>query len=115
MSDQNQTSDNFTMYYPGKCPRGRKDCLSLSLIQSPNSFFCCGENNGANITIEQDKYTLCFKGEFDDRMAHYDKRDLLHEASVIIRALAVVEKDHFNPEGEDWSPWIDKKEIPNGK
>lgn len=103
-------SAEAVMHVPYKCPRGRKDCLSLSLIQGANSFFCCGQNDGKNITVEQDKFTLCFKGEFDDRMAHYDKRDLLHESSVIIRALAVVEKDHFNPEEEDWSPWTGELE-----
>ncbi len=102
MSDE---IERFVMHVPYECPRGCDDCLSLSIIQSPNSFFCCGENNGKNRTVAQDKFTTCFKGEFRDEMSHSDKRDLIHQSSVIIRALAVVEKDHFSPNDKDWSPW----------
>jgi len=103
----NQMSDEFTMEIPYDCPRGRDDCRSLSKIQSPNSFFCCGENNGKNRPVGQDNFTTCFKGEFRDDLIYSDKRDLLHQASVILRGLAVVEKDHYEPDGVDWSPWND--------
>jgi len=98
------------MKIPFDCPRGRADCRALSNIIAgkKTSFFCCGENNGENRTVQQDKYTVCFKGEFRDCMDHYDKRDLIHHSSVMIRALAVIEKCH-DPEDtdDDWSPWID--------
>lgn len=90
---------------PHTCPRGRTDCIALSNIISDDgtSFFCCGENNGENRAVEQDIYTTCFKGEYRDEMNHSDKRDLIHQASVLTKALAVVEKSHS--EDVDWSPW----------
>lgn len=90
---------------PYECPRGFDDCIALSNIISDdgNSFFCCGENNGSGRAIEQDIYTLCFKGELDDRISNYDKRDLIHQSSVITLALAVIEKSDKDP--KDWSPW----------
>jgi len=95
------------MKIPYDCPRGRKDCISLSIIASDNnaSFFCCGENNGERRSVDQDKYTTCFKGEFRDETAGSDKRDLVHQIAVLTQALAVIEK----AEGDerDWSPWLD--------
>ena len=90
---------------PEKCLRGRSDCKPLSQIASDceTSFFCCGENDGSKRKIKQDKYTTCFKGEFRDEISHSDKRDLIHQAAVLVQALAVVEKA-FEDE-EDWSHW----------
>lgn len=97
---------------PVDCPRGRTDCRALSTIMADDnsSFFCCGENNGEARPVAQDKYTVCFKGPHGDRLDYYDKRDLTHNAAVIIQALAVVEKCH-DPEvqGEDWSIWGDQE------
>ncbi len=95
------------MNIPYDCPRNRDDCRALSVIQSDGgeSFFCCGENNGENRIVEQDKYTTCFKGEFRDEMSHSDKRDLVHQSAVIIQALAVIEKEHSDE--RDWSVWKD--------
>lgn len=92
---------------PHDCPREREDCIALSNIVADNgaSFFCCGENNGENRTVEQDKYTICFKGEHRDEMSHSDKRDLTHNGAVIMQALAVIEKAH--EDDKDWSPWAD--------
>lgn len=92
---------------PHDCPRGLDNCIALSNIISScgTSFFCCGENNGEDTDVEQDIYTVCFKGEHDDRMAHCDKRDLTHQAAVLIQALAVVQMD-FNDK-DDWSAWED--------
>lgn len=96
---------------PYDCPRGREDCKALANIKADDnsSFFCCGENNGENRTVEQDKYTVCFKGEHRDCIDHYDKRDLIHHSSVMIQALAVVEKcyDQEMANSADWSPWKD--------
>jgi len=95
---------------PYTCPRGREDCISLSLIQSDCevSFFCCGENNGENLTIKEDIYTVCFKGEFDDTRSHFDKLDLMHNAAVLVQALAVVQAA---PKDEkDWSAWGETKQ-----
>jgi len=91
---------------PHDCPREMHDCIALSNIVSDNgeSFFCCGENNGERRTVEQDKYTVCFKGAHRDETSHNDKRDLVHNAAVIMRALAVIEKANEEDDG-DWSPW----------
>jgi len=89
---------------PYDCPRGRKDCISLAKIESPGeSFFCCGENNQKAPIVHEDKYTSCFKGEFRDEIAHFDKRDLIHNAAVLIQAVAVIQKAEV--EDDDWSPW----------
>lgn len=97
------------MDVPIDCPRGRVDCKALSNLISDDktSFFCCGENNGEGVPIAQDIYTVCFKGDYRDDRNHYDKRDLVHNGSVLIQALAVIEKPH-NREN-DWSPWGPKK------
>lgn len=90
---------------PRTCPRGHGDCIALANLVSDDesSFFCCGENDGSARAVEQDKFTTCFKGEFRDEISHSDKRDLTHQASVLVQALAVVEKSHG--EDRDWSPW----------
>jgi len=95
---------------PYDCPRGNSDCIALSNMVSDDatSFFCCGENNGDNREIKQDKYTVCFKGPHRDDISHNDKRDLIHNSAVLIRALAVVEKEQ--KESRDWSPWKDLKQ-----
>ena len=95
------------MKIPYDCPRKRTDCRSLALIASDSnqSFFCCGENDGSGSPIEQDKYTTCFKGEYRDEISYSDKRDLVHNAAVLVQALAVIEKD-IN-DNKDWSPWSD--------
>ncbi len=90
---------------PDKCLRGRNDCKPLSQIASDcgTSFFCCGENNGASREVKQDKFTTCFKGPYRDEMANSDKRDLVHQAAVLVQALAVVEK--AAGDAKDWSAW----------
>ena len=87
------------------CPRGRGDCIALANIiaDDESSFFCCGENDGSTRQIEQDRYTVCFKGEYRDAIDHYDKRDLIHHTAVMAQALACIQSD-FN-DSEDWSPW----------
>jgi len=93
------------MRIPYDCPRGLTTCIALANIVSDNkeSFFCCGENNGEGRAIEQDKYTVCFKGGLRDERSNNDKRDLVHNASVLIQALAVIEADI--PGGDDWSAY----------
>lgn len=75
--------------------RNRNDCKPLSQIAATNgeSFFCCGENDGTNRPIEQDKYTVCFKGPHRDQISYNDKRDLAHNAAVLNWALAIIEED----------------------
>ena len=86
---------------PPKCRRGLTACQPLNEIVSDNevSFICCGENDGSMSRIGEDRYTLCFKGEFRDDMRFYDRRDLVHTAAVIVQALAITE------------PAIDQKEV----
>lgn len=95
------------MRIPYDCPRGRSNCIALSNIVSDNgvSFFCCGENNGETRLRENDIYTLCFKNGDCDEESNNDKRDLHHNAAVIIQALAVIEKAH--DDSMDFSPWTD--------
>lgn len=92
---------------PYDCPREREDCIALSNIVADGgeSFFCCGENNGENRVVKRDIYTVCFKGNHRDEISLHDKRDLIHNSSVIIQALAVVEKSYSDE--RDWSPWKD--------
>lgn len=83
------------LFLSEKCLRGRKDCQPYSQIASANneSFFCCGKNDGTTRSFDQDKYTVCFKNESIDEISHNDKRDLVHHASVLIQALAIIEED----------------------
>ena len=83
------------LFPPGYCPRQRTDCKALSQIIAAEhgSFLCCGENDGTNRTVEQDKYRVCIKSSEDnDTMHDCDKRDLTHQASVIMGALASIEQ-----------------------
>ncbi len=79
---------------PEKCLRGRSNCNPLSQIASDDetSFFCCGLHDGTLSMVLADKWTVCFKGEHDDSIVLNDKRDLIHNASVLLGALAVIEE-----------------------
>jgi hypothetical protein len=79
----------------GYCPRKRTDCQALSQIISTDhtSFFCCGENDGTNRTVPQDKYTLCFKNGEIDQISNNDARDLAHLSAVVSGALAFAAED----------------------
>jgi len=96
------------LFPPGYCPRQRTDCKALSQIIAAEhgSFLCCGENDGTTRTVEQDKYRVCIKSsENNDVMQDCDKRDLTHQASVIMGALASIEQTdsaayHQTPEEE---------------
>jgi hypothetical protein len=79
---------------PEKCLRGRSNCNPYSQISSDDesSFFCCGLHDGSLSKVLQDKYTVCFKGEHDDHISMYDKRDIVHNASVLLGALAIIEE-----------------------
>jgi len=86
------------MYVPEKCLRGLTTCVPLAQIVADDeaSFFCCGENDGSDRSVAQDKYTTCFKGPHRDEMSHNDKRDLIHNAAVLVQALAIIENDEYN-------------------
>lgn len=79
---------------PDKCLRGRDNCVPYSQIASENneSFFCVGCHDGSISKVLADKYTVCFKGPHDDKIALYDKRDLIHHSAVMTRALAIIEE-----------------------
>ncbi len=81
--------------FEDECPRGRKDCKPISniVVGKRASFFCCGENDGTSRTVKQDKYTFCFKGPHRDEMSDNDKRDLMHNATVLMAALAWIEDE----------------------
>jgi hypothetical protein len=84
---------------PEKCLRGRSNCEPLSQIASDDecSFFCAGFNGGdMNTTLRQDVYTLCFKGDYDDDIKLFDKRDLVHQMAVIAEALAIIQQREEN-------------------
>lgn len=82
-------------YLPEKCLRDRGDCQPLAQIASTcgTSFYCCGKNDSSTRTVEQNKYTVCFKGQYRDSISGNDKRDLTHNAAVLIQALAIIEED----------------------
>lgn len=96
---------------PNTCPRGCEDCVALARIEADDlvSFFCVGENNGENRPVPQDRYTVCFKGPYRDAKDYYDKRDLIHHASVMLQAVAAVERDIVTQD-RDWSPWDPDRE-----
>lgn len=79
---------------PEKCLRGLTTCQPLAQIvaDDSSSFLCCGENQPEMRPVQQDIYTLCFKGEFRDDMRFNDRRDLVHTAAVIVQALAIEEE-----------------------
>ena len=79
---------------PEKCLRERTNCNPYAQIASDDneSFFCCGVHDGSISQVLADKYTVCFKGEHDDSIVLNDKRDLIHNASVLIQALAIIEE-----------------------
>lgn len=95
MGDINK-SDYEGVFTANYCPRGRADCKSFSQLisQEHASFICCGENNGDSRKVNQDKFRLCIKSsESVDSMQDCDKRDLMHQASVVMGALAVIEEN----------------------
>jgi len=79
---------------PEKCLRERTNCNPYSQIAADNceSFFCVGLHDGTLSKVLQDKYTVCFKGEHDDQISMYDKKDIVHNAAVLIGALAIIEE-----------------------
>jgi hypothetical protein len=87
--------ENIGIHLPEKCLRDLKTCRPYSQIASVGyaTFICCGENDGTDRRTKQDKYTFCFKSVNTDERTHNDKRDLIHQASVIMGALAVIEID----------------------
>lgn len=90
----------------GNCYRGRKDCKSFSVIESPpadvtqeqfdtldfvpTSFVCCGCISREVREPKQDAYRLCFKNADGDDMTDNDEQDLLHVVKVCMDALAVI-------------------------
>jgi len=83
---------------PESCPRGRTNCNPYAQIVSDGceSFFCVGLHDGSLSKVLQDKYTVCFKGEHDDSISMYDKRDIIHNAAVLIQAAAIIEEGEHN-------------------
>lgn len=78
---------------PLYCPRGRTDCKSLAQIigAEHRSFICCGENDGAGVSVPTDHYRVCHKTEDGvDVLMNHDQRDLSHMAAVYSWALAAV-------------------------
>ena len=57
------------------------------------SFFCCGKNDGTMAHVKEDRYTLCFHGEFRDSMTFNDRRDLVDQMHVIAVAMSHIELD----------------------
>lgn len=83
------------LFPPGYCPRQRTDCSALSQIIATDhaSFLCCGQNDGTTRTVDQDQYRVCIKSsENNDLIQDCDKRDLTHQAAVIMGALASIEQ-----------------------
>ena len=76
------------------CPRGRNDCVPLNNVVSdeePLSFVCVGYNDGSSRQVEQDRFTHCWKNAAIDERGHWDRRDLIDTAAVMMTALSVDE------------------------
>jgi hypothetical protein len=69
---------------------------NLSSHEQAKSFFCVGQNHPQSRTIPQDRFTLCWKNNVIDERGHWDKRDLLDTASVILQALSTDENIRVN-------------------
>jgi hypothetical protein len=83
---------------PEKCLRGRNNCDPISQIAADDesSFFCVGQHDGSIAKVLQDKYTCCFKGDHDDDVSLYDKRDLIHHMAVFAEAIAIIQQREEN-------------------
>lgn len=87
----------------GACLRCLNDCVPLANLSSDEaakSFVCVGLNKPQSRKIPQDRFTLCWKNSVIDERGHWDKRDLLDTASVILQALSTDENIRVN-EGLD--------------
>lgn len=97
--DEHFTPQDFEgISLPCYCPRERgfwADCESLNSIISDGheSYICCGKRVVPDDDpMPQDKYRVCFvNGEIDD-MQHYDRRDIVQTAAVLMGAMAVIEE-----------------------
>lgn len=69
---------------------------------TPASFVCVGWNRPQDRTVQQDRFTLCWKNGAVDERGHWDKRDLIDTMSVIAQALSTDENVRVN-EGMDES------------
>ena len=77
------------------CPRGRGDCSALSHIISSDgqSFVCFGRNDGTTRCHEQDKYRYCCVAPSGiDEIQDVDRRDAMHQATVILTGLSIAEE-----------------------
>jgi len=79
---------------PDHCPRERTNCYPYDQIMSSDgtSFFCVGRHDGTLSKVLSDVYTVCFKGLHGDTVSCNDKRDLIHQASVLTRAIAIIQE-----------------------
>lgn len=81
------------------CFRCRTDCTPLANISSDESamsFVCVGANHPESRTVQQDRFTLCWKNNAVDERGHWDKRDLLDTMSVLAQALSTDENIAVN-------------------
>jgi len=86
--------DTMAFILPTKCLR-KTSCRPLAQLVSDTNkkdFFCCGKNHYKTRTFQQDKYNLCYHTDHCDEITQNDKRDLIHSAYVIMKALAIIEE-----------------------
>ena len=77
-----------------RCLRCREDCTplaNLSADEQGSSFICVGYNRLAVRTVQQDRFTLCWKNKAVDERGFWDRRDLLDTMSVIAQAVSTDE------------------------
>jgi hypothetical protein len=92
--------------YPEKCLRNKTTCQPYGQLEScedaegNKSFFCCGKNDGTEPPVEEDRYTLCFKGEFRDTVSFNDRRDLIDQMHVIAYAMSHIELDYLEEQSK---------------
>ena len=99
------------MTYNIDCPRGLKNCESLSNVvsddsfpQEDKSFICVGYNQQEEREFHQDRFRHCVfsgNGKRVDHMTDADRRDLIEVVSVIGQALSIDENIRVYDEKTD--------------
>lgn len=84
-----------TMTQTTDCPRGFDTCAPLQNLLSnqdgPQSFICCGYNDGSKRSVAGDRFTLCWKNGAVDEIGHWDRRDILDTMAMMATALSIDE------------------------
>ena len=81
------------------CPKDTCEPLSQIISTEDGSFFTvCKRINykPENDRESDDKYVVRFRNDEIDEFNHYDKRDLIDTASVLMQAVSIIENEECN-------------------